>query len=281
MLKRYGLFVAAIVAPLVVSSAGHAQAPLSMAGEDMIVATVDGAPIRRSELLLIIESLPPQARQMPLPQLMGVVIERAVDRRLVAAAARRAGMAEESDIRQRLEFAADSVLWSTYLNRRLSEAITPERMRKAYDRMAAGANQDQVSARHILVASEDEAATVIKELDGGADFADLASRRSTGPSRDRGGDLGFFTRDQMVPEFADAAFALRPGEYSRKPVRSEFGWHVIKVEDRRRAPVPSFEESEDSLRQQVSQDVLGDIVSQLREGAKIEVMAPGAPASAR
>jgi peptidyl-prolyl cis-trans isomerase C len=119
------------------------------------------------------------------------------------------------------------------------------------------------------VKSKEEADAVIKELQNGADFATLAQQRSTGPSASNGGDLGFFRRDQMVPAFADAAFALQPGQFTAEPVQTQFGWHVIKVFERRTVE-PTFEESEPQLRQEVAREIVTALVSDLHEGAKIE-----------
>ena len=125
-------------------------------------------------------------------------------------------------------------------------------------------------ARHILVKSEDEAKAVIKELDGGADFAKLASEKSIGPSKAQGGDLDYFGRGQMVKEFEDAAFGLEAGAYTETPVRTQFGWHVIKVEDKRKSEPPTFEEAESALGQEMSQEIAEALMRELTEKATIQ-----------
>ena len=139
-----------------------------------------------------------------------------------------------------------------------------------------------MSARHILVEKEDDAKAIIAALDKGADFATLAKEKSTDPAKDNGGDLGFFSREDMVPEFADAAFKLQKGEYTKTPVHSQFGWHVIKVEDRRTAAPPSFEDSKQQLTNELAREVIGAKIKDLRSGAKIEMFAlDGSPLPAK
>lgn len=129
---------------------------------------------------------------------------------------------------------------------------------------------EEVRARHILVKTMDEATAVIAELDGGADFAETAKDKSIGPSAQDGGDLKYFTRDQMVAPFADAAFSLCVGEVTRQPVETKFGWHVIKVEDRRPVKAPSYAEVEQDLRRQETASLIAHMLSELRDGAQIQ-----------
>jgi peptidyl-prolyl cis-trans isomerase C len=148
---------------------------------------------------------------------------------------------------------------------------TDAKLHEQYDKfLKEQPAKEEVSARHILVPSEDEAKAVIAELNKGADFATLAKQKSTDPAKDTGGDLGFFSRDAMVPEFADAAFKLGKGEYTKTPVHTQFGWHVIKVDDRRTAAPPSFEESKDELTSEVARDIITAKLKALRDGAKVE-----------
>ena len=143
-------------------------------------------------------------------------------------------------------------------------------MRAAYDETVASQPPvEEVHARHILVATEDEAKAVAEEIAAGADFAETAKARSTGPSGPRGGDLGWFAKGAMVPEFADAAFALKPGEVSA-PVQTQFGWHVIKLEDRRVKPAPTFEEMREELTQQLQTKAAEAAVLAARESAEVE-----------
>jgi len=131
---------------------------------------------------------------------------------------------------------------------------------------------EEVHARHILVANEDAAKKIIADLKKGGDFAALAKQHSTDPGAQNGGDLGFFKKDDMVPAFAEAAFALKPGEISATPVKTQFGYHVIKVEERRAAPPPSFEEAKEELRQRVIQEAVSKVSDAALAGAKVERM---------
>ncbi|MGB0672069.1 MAG: peptidylprolyl isomerase, partial [Rhodospirillales bacterium] len=133
-------------------------------------------------------------------------------------------------------------------------------------------------ARHILLKTEEDAKAAIKKLDGGADFAALAKELSTGPSKDNGGDLGFFVKEQMVPEFAEATFAMKPGSYSKKPVQTQFGWHVIKVEEARKRTPPTLEEATPVIRQELSREVGLAYLEEVKKDAKIEKFNPdGSP----
>ncbi len=243
--------------------------------EDSVVARVNGEDVRQSDVVRMLAQLPAEARGMPPEQLFALVVQRAVDRLLVAEAARGEGLADDPEIRRRLAAAEADVLWSAYLERRLREGLSDARIREAYDKIASETD-DAVKARHILLADEEDARAVIRDLEGGADFETLARARSIGPSRESGGDLGTFTRAQMVDAFSEAAFAMAPGEFSRTPVKTRFGWHVILVEERRRAEVPSMEEAMPRIRQTVTAEVVAEVLGRLREGADIEIVGAGA-----
>ena len=140
--------------------------------------------------------------------------------------------------------------------------------------IAAVPPEEEISARHILLKTEEEAKAVITELDGGKDFAELAKEKSTGPSAGQGGDLGFFTKGRMVPEFEAVAFTLQAGEYSKEPVQTQFGWHVIKVEERRETAPPAFEEVADQVRQLVMRERYGELIRTARSETEIDVLDP-------
>jgi len=248
----------------------HAQQP---APQNPVVAVVDGTQVHRSDVEAVARALPEQYRQVPLPQIYGMLLERAIDFRLLANAAEDQDLAGEPDVQAALAKARADVLRDAYLRGKIDEGTTDERLRERYDDLKndEGFAQEEVHARHILVGSEDEAKEVIAQLEGGADFAGLAGEHSVDPSaRSNGGDLGFFRRGQMVPEFAEAAFALEPGNRTTEPVQSQFGWHVIEVLERRTG-APSFEETEPRLRQEVAREIVTALVAELREGAEIEL----------
>lgn len=240
--------------------------------EDPVVARANGGEVRRSDIMRLLTQLPAEARNMPPEQLFALGVERAIDRLLVAEAARGEGLQDDPEVRRRLEAAEADVLWEAYLQGRIQRELSEGRIRAAYDEIAAAATEDEVKARHILLASEQDARAVIRELEGGTDFQELAREKSIGPSRESGGDLGFFRRARMVAEFSEAAFALAPGEFSKTPVKTQFGWHVILVEKRRRAEAPTMQEALPDIQQAITREVLAEVLGRLREGANIEVV---------
>jgi peptidyl-prolyl cis-trans isomerase C len=255
---------------LALSLPAHAQQ--AAPSDDPVVATVDGAEVRRSEVEAVARTLPEQYRQVPLPQIYGMLLDRAIDFRLLANAAEDQDLAEDPEVQAALEQARAGVLRDAYVRQRIEAGTTEEQLRARYEEVKddEGFSQEEVHARHILVGSEAEAVEVIAELEGGADFGTLASERSVDPSaRSNSGDLGFFRREQMVPEFAEAAFALKPGEHTKKPVQSQFGWHVIEVLERRTG-APTFEESVPRLRQEMARELVIALVADLRADADIE-----------
>jgi peptidyl-prolyl cis-trans isomerase C len=240
--------------------------------DDPVVAVVDGAEVHRSDVEAVARALPEQYRQVPLPQMYGMLLDRAIDFRLLANAAEQQDLGEDPDVQTALAQARASVLRDAYIRQRIEEGTTTEKLQARYDEIKddEGFAEEEVRARHILVGSEDEAKAVITELAGGGDFAALAGEHSVDPSaRSNGGDLGFFRRGQMVPEFAEAAFSLEPGQRTEAPVQTQFGWHVIEVLERRTA-APSFEETEPRLRQELAREIVIALVADLRDDAEIE-----------
>ena len=248
----------------------HAQQ--AAPSEDPVVAVVDGTDVRRSEVEAIARSLPEQYRQVPLPQIYGMLLDRAIDFRLLSNAAEDQDLADDPDVQAALAQARAGVLRDAYVRQRIEAETTDDLLRARYEEIKDDEefSQEEVHARHILVGSEAEAAEVITELEGGADFENLARERSVDPSaRSNSGDLGFFRREQMVPEFAEAAFALQPGDHTKEPVQSQFGWHVIEVLERREG-TPTFEETAPRLRQEMAREVVLALVADLRADAEIQ-----------
>ncbi len=252
-----------------------APAPAPGGADDTVAAVVNGQKIYRSEAMAVYQGLPEQYKKLPPEALYGQIVERLVERKLLAQAAVKAGYANSPDVKRRIEADREQILQEAYLVNQVESQLTDAKLKEAYDKkVAAASHEEEVHARHILLKSEKDAKEVIAELDKGADFATLAKTRSTGPTAANGGDLGFFTRNQMVKEFADAAFKLKPGEYTHTPVHSQFGWHVIKVEARRAAKVPSFEESKDELKDDAARTLVAQIVAKARKGAEITIVPP-------
>ena len=242
---------------------------------DSTVATVNGKPIMQSEVWQLARELPPEY-QAQIAMLFPMLVERLIDLKLIAQAAASAGLADDEEVKRRMELRREEVMRDVFLERALAEALTDEVLQARYETfIEENPPETEVNARHILLESEGDAQKVISDLDQGADFATLAKERSVGPSSSDGGSLGFFTMDQMVPEFAEAAFAMEAGNYSEKPVQSEFGWHVIFVEERRTQEPPAFADIEGELQTTVSRETVREMVAKMREGAEIELMGAG------
>jgi peptidyl-prolyl cis-trans isomerase C len=256
------------------------QAQISGTEDDPVVARVGEDVIRQSEVLALAQTLPAQ-QQAQVALLFPALIEQLIDLKLVGEAGRAAGLADDADVRKRVTQAEDQIISQAYIIREIDVLVTDEKVQAEYETFVKeNPPQKEVHARHILVKEEAEAKTLIVELDGGADFEALAKEHSTGPSGPQGGDLGFFGEGQMVPEFSQAAFAMDVGQYSKEPVQTQFGWHIIKVEESRLAAQPSFEEMEQDLRTELSRGAYQEIVARLRDGADIEVIAPPAKEAA-
>ena len=240
-------------------------------GDNPVVATVDGAPVHRAEVEAAARSLPDQMRQMPMQMLYGVLLDRVIDFRLLANEAERQKVGDDPAVGPALAQARAAVLREFLIQRTIEEGLTDEKLRARYEAKKAqeGFVREEVHARHILVPTEDEAKAVIEQLQGGADFAAVAQEHSTGPSGPGGGDLGFISREQVVPEFAEAAFALNAGETSQEPVQTQFGWHVIDVLERRSVE-PTYDETAPQLRQELAREIVMALVEDLRSDAEIE-----------
>ena len=278
--------------PAAQQPAADQPAAVQPADDDPVVAIVNGVAVHRSQLEETARGLPEQYRQMPMQVLFGILLDRVIDFQLLANEAERENLGADPGVQVALAEARTNVLRDALIRRKIEEGTTEAKLHERYDQLKKSDNfaQPEVHARHILLKSKEEAMAVIKELQGGADFATLAQQRSTGPSASNGGDLGFFRREQMVPAFADAAFALQPGQITTEPVQTQFGWHVIKVFERRTAE-PTFEDSQQQLRQDLAREIVTALVADLHEGAKIErfnldgspmpaAPAPGAPPAA-
>lgn len=239
--------------------------------EDPVIARVNGTDIHRSALFEAIQGLPPQAQQQP--DIGQKVLNNLVLTTLASQAARAAKMQDDPEVKKRLAAAQNEVIANVYMQRIAEKGITDQKLHADYDKFVKSAPpREEISARHILLTNEADAKAAIEELKKGADFAKLAGEKTTDPTgKTSGGDLGYFTKDEMVPEFADAAFKLKKGEYTQTPVKTQFGWHVIKVEDRRTAPPPSFDQVKPQLANQVGREVVNAKLKELETKAKIEI----------
>jgi peptidyl-prolyl cis-trans isomerase C len=255
----------------VISAAPGAPAASPLPPGNTVVARVDGTELRLSDVEAAQQNLPQQAQKLPLEQIYPILLDRLVDGMLITAAGRKEQLDQDPDVQRRLKRYEDRLIQEAYLNRAIKAAETDERLKERYQSFVKDqAGHEEVHARHILVKTEAEAKSVIAELDKGGDFAALAKKYSIDPGAGSGGDLGYFGRDEMVKEFSDTAFSLPAGQYTKTPVKTEFGWHVIKVEDHRVSTPPSFDEARQQVAQLVAHDVVEAKLKELRGAAKIE-----------
>ena len=235
-----------------------------------VLATVGDETVTLADAAMIYTTLPPEVGQVPAGQLMEGITEQLVSETALYMKALDEGLDQTKEMKNRLAAIRRSALAEAYLTSELEKRISDEALREQYDAMTAGfEGEKEVNARHILVKTEAEAKALVERLKKGEDFAKLAAEESTGPSGPNGGSLGWFTKDAMVAPFAEAAFALEKGAISA-PVQTQFGWHVIKVEDTRTQAPPPFEALLPQMRQQASQSVAQAIIAEVREGLEIE-----------
>lgn len=251
----------------------------SLAADDPVVAVVDGAEIHLSDVQEMHKRLPPEYQQVPFQTIFPGLVESMIDTRLAAADARAHKVETSAEFKAQMKRLKDQVLQRIMLTRTIEKDVTEAALRDRYEQIAKELRGvEQIEARHILLKTEADAVAIIGELGKGGDFVTLAKTRSTGPSASEGGNLGFFSKGQMVPEFEKAAFALKSGEYSQTPVKTQFGWHVIKVESRRASQVPKFEEVEEGLRTDLAREAGAAYINGLRKKATITMFkADGSP----
>src|SRR5438270_1519466 len=243
--------------------------PLRAQDANAVLAKVNGSEIRQSDVALAEEELGPSLAQMDPATKKENVLAFLIDMKIVAKAAEDKKIENGEDFKKRLAFTRNRLLMDSLLASEGKTATTDEAMKKVYEDAAKQITGEQeVHARHILVETEDEAKAVAEELKKGADFAELAKKKSKDPGASDGGDLGFFTKDQMVPEFSNVAFVLEPGKIS-DPVKSQFGWHIIKVEEKRNRKAPEFDQVKAQIEQYVTRKAQADYVAKLRAEAKV------------
>jgi len=240
--------------------------------DDKVLAKVNGAEIKQSDVTMAEEELAPSLAQMDPATKDENVLAFLIDMKIVAKAAEDKKIADTDEFKKRLNFTRNRLLMDSLLAAEGKAATNDAAMKQVYeDASKQISGEQEVHARHILVETEDEAKAVKAELDKGADFAELAKKKSKDPGASDGGDLGFFTKEQMVPEFSAVAFALEPGKIS-DPVKSQFGWHIIKVEEKRNRKPPEFDQVKGQIETYVTRKAQAEYVGKLREAAKIERM---------
>ena len=266
---RAGLACAAVASVVIALLAGL---PLRAEEANPVLAKVNGSEIRQSDVTLAEEELGPSLAQMDPATKKENVLAFLIDMKIVAKAAEAKKIEDRDDFKARLAFTRNRLLMDNLLAAEGKAATTDEAMKKVYEEASKQITGEmEVHARHILVETEDEAKAIAEELKKGGDFAELAKKKSKDPGASDGGDLGFFTKEQMVPEFSAVAFTLEPGKIS-DPVKSQFGWHIIKVEEKRSRKAPEFEQVKAQIETYVTRKAQADYVAKLREAAKVERM---------
>jgi peptidyl-prolyl cis-trans isomerase C len=268
--------LALLAAPACLAGArAQTPAPAATPAPDPVVARVDGEPVHMSDLATAAQDLPQQLRGMPSSMLYPMLLNQAVDSKALLLLAKKDKLDQDEKVRAQMRHASEQALQTALLTREIGPDVTEAAIKARYEKDVAGKpGEEEVHARHILVSSEAKAREVIAELAKGGDFAALAKKYSTDPGAADGGDLGFFKQGDMVPEFAAAAFAMKPGEISRDPVKTQFGWHVIQVLERRAGKPPTYEEAHDELRQKMIRESMTRLLAKAHAGVRIEKFNP-------
>ncbi|MGU3401250.1 peptidylprolyl isomerase [Brucellaceae bacterium D45D] len=250
-------------------------APAEQEDPSKVLATVNGTDVTVGEVDQAAGDLDPQFARLPVEQRRLAALAALIDIKVLATEAQKDKLDQTDEFKKRLEFLRERALHNEYFKDAIVDKISDDEVRARYDKeIAAIPPQVEVRARHILVKTKEEADAIIKKLEGGAKFEDLAKESSTDGSAANGGDLGYFSEGQMVPEFEKATFALKPGEYTKEPVQTQFGFHVIQLEDRRTKQPPSFDEVKDQIRSIVMRERYVETVKKLRDGMKIDYKDP-------
>jgi len=243
------------------------------AQDDPVIAKVNGAEIRQSDLTMAEEDMGQQAQQLTGDAKRDYLVAYLSDVILAAQAAEGKKVQDQKEFKSRFAFIRNKLLMETLLQAEGKSAVNDQSMKKVYDEAVTQMGAEaEVRARHILVPTEEEAKAILAEIKKGTDFAELAKQKSKDPgAAAEGGDLGYFGKGQMVPEFAETAFKMEKGQVS-DPVKTQFGWHIIKVEDKRNKPVPEFDKVKDQVETYVMRKAQAEYIAKLREGAKVERM---------
>lgn len=236
-----------------------------------IVANVNNEDISLETMIHAMNELPPEIQSQPFMSYYEDLLERVIDIKLFAQEGKKMKLDEEPSVRAAIDFVIEKVLMQAFLSKYVQENIKEENLKASYNNFIADeTSREEIKASHILMDTESEAIDVINMLNDGDDFAELAKNKSTGPSGPSGGDLGWFKRGQMVPPFEKAAFSLNKNEITQRPVQTQFGWHVIKIFDKRIPEAPSYESMKSKLIQDLERKIVSKKIQNLRNDALIE-----------
>jgi peptidyl-prolyl cis-trans isomerase C len=272
--------MASLIAPAALAQT--AAAPAATAGAtattppaDPVVASVNSVKIHLSDIQAAAQNVPQQVQQLPPDQLFPLLVNQEIDRAALLVAARHEHLEKNASVAAAMEQAADIKLENAYVQQKIQPAITDAAIQAEYNKDYAGKpGPEQVDARHILLKTQAEAQAVIDQLNKGADFATLAQKDSIDPGAKNGGELGWFSQNEMVPAFSTAAFALKKGEYTKTPVQTQFGYHVILSEGTRTAPTPALADVQDQIRQTLTDNAIKATLADVRSKVKVEIYNP-------
>jgi peptidyl-prolyl cis-trans isomerase C len=241
---------------------------------DPVVAIVNGKTLHRSDVIASAQSLPPQYRSQ-IDAYFPALVDRLIDMTLMSEEGRKENLQADPEVKKMVTDYEDQAMREVLLRRQLKDKLSDAALKQKYDEMVKGIKpQEELRASHILVPTEAEAKDIIAQLEKGADFAKLAKEKSKDPGASNGGDLGYFSDGEMVPEFWAAADKLNKGEYTKTPVKTQFGYHVIMLTDKRSKPTPNFDQAKDQLKDEITQQVITAYLGNLHKAAKIQKFGP-------
>jgi peptidyl-prolyl cis-trans isomerase C len=279
-MRRLSLLAALALGTALTTPPALADSPAG-APRDPVIASVNTIKIHLSDVQAAAQNIPQQMQEMPPDQLFPILVNQQIDRSALLIAAKKQGLEHQADVAQAMERAADIQLENAYVQQHIQPALSDAAVQAEYNKDYANKpGPEQVEARHILVKTQAEAQAIIDQLNKGANFATLAQQDSLDPGAKNGGELGWFTQDQMVKPFADAAFALQPGQYTKTPVQTQFGWHVILCEGKKASPPQALADVQGQIRQQLADAAIKATLADARSHVTIKVYNPdGTPGS--
>jgi peptidyl-prolyl cis-trans isomerase C len=255
-----------LVSTMALSSGAFAQ-------EAKVLAKIGDRTITSADLDQAMGDMAQQFQSFPEAERRARALDSLIDINVLAIQAEKEGYQNQADIKRRIELLRARTLHNGYFQKKIQPNITEETMKERFEQESAKITpQQEVSARHILVKTEEEAKAIIKDLEAGKDFIELAKEKSTGPSGPNGGDLGFFGPGRMVPEFEQAAFKLEKGAFTKEPVKTQFGFHIIRVDEKRDQPKPTYEQSKQQIRQLMLTEAYGKAIEQSRTEVGVELL---------
>ncbi|MBI1300340.1 MAG: rotamase [Alphaproteobacteria bacterium] len=239
--------------------------------DNPVVAKVDGKDITRGDVIALINTMPDQIKQLPVEQLFTIAIEQMINNKVVDSLASKSSIRKDDEVQELIAQAAEQIIRTKYIEKAVDERVTEDLLQQRYKAYVDNFPKiEEIKVAHILVEKEADAKKLIGELNGGADFAELAKANSQDNTAENGGELGYFSKTDVVPEFSEAAFKLEPGTFTKAPVKTDFGYHIIRVDDKRMRPPAEFEQAKPFIRQEVERGLLSEVITDLRSGFEIE-----------